>query len=67
MLVGYKDSPVSWTLPSDPSLVSPSGKPHWSSVLGNASMLEFRIQVSTTKYLQQAKADWYDRLSSNFY
>ena len=58
MLVGHKDSPESWTLPSYLSVVAPDGKPHWSSVLGNASMVEFRIQISVTKSPKQTTADW---------
>ena len=58
MLVGYKDSPKSWTVPSDDSLLSPQGSPHWSSAFGKVSMLEFRIQVSTTKDFRDTKADW---------
>lgn len=58
MLIGRKDNPVSWTLPSNAGVVSPYGKPHWSSMFGNVSMLEFRIQVSTTNNLKDSKADW---------
>ena len=58
MLVGYKNSPVSWTLPSNPKIVSPQGHPHWSSKFGNVQMLEFRIQVSTTNNFNDSKADW---------
>ena len=58
MLVGHMGSPVSWTVPSNDSPVSPQGTPHWSSAFGNVSMLEFRIQVLTTKNLKASEADW---------
>ena len=49
MLVGMKDSPVSWTVPSNSSPVDPQGPPHWSSVLGDIKVLDFRVQISTSK------------------
>jgi hypothetical protein len=58
LLVGNKDSPVSWTVPSSAQMVTPKGQPHWSSEFGNASMIEFRVQVSTTNDLADLKADW---------
>lgn len=58
MLVGSKDSPVSWTVPSNAQMVTPQGPPHWASEFGNAPMIEFRVQVSTTNDPADVKADW---------
>ena len=45
-LVGMKNSPVSWTVPSNAIPVHPQGPPHWSSNLGDLKVLDFRVQVS---------------------
>ena len=58
MLVGSKQSPVTWTVPSNATLVTPDGAPHWSSEFGDVSVIEFRIQVSTTNDQADLKADW---------
>ena len=58
MLVGMKNSPVSSTVPSDSSPVDPQGPPHWSSVLGDITVLDFRVQVSTNKSFDGTRADW---------
>ena len=55
-----KDSPVSWTVPSNSSPVDPQGPPHWSSVLGDIKVLDFRVQISTNKSFDGIKADWYE-------
>ena len=57
-LVGMKDSPVSWTVPSNPTPVDPQGPPHWSSDLGDVKVLDFRVQFSTDKSFEGTKADW---------
>ncbi len=57
-LVGLKDSPVSWTVPSNPTPVDPQGPPHWSSDLGDVNVLDFRVQFSTDKCFEGTKADW---------
>ncbi|CAB4041887.1 Hypothetical predicted protein, partial [Paramuricea clavata] len=61
-LVGMKDSPVSWTVPSNSSPVDPQGPPHWSSDLGDVKVLDFRVQFSTDKGFEGTKADWFYRL-----
>ena len=53
-----KDSPVSWTVPSSPTPVDPQGPPHWSSVLGNVTVLDFRVQISENKTFEGTKANW---------
>lgn len=58
MLVGMKDSPVSWTVPSNPFPVDPRGVAHWSSRLGDLDVLDFRVQFSTDKSFKETKADW---------
>ena len=58
MLVGRKNSSVTWTVPSNDIVVKPDGDPHWSSNLGDAQMLDFRIQIATRDDFQQTKADW---------
>jgi hypothetical protein len=57
-LVGMKDSPVSWTVPSDATPVGPQGPPHWSSKLGDVEVLDFRVQVSEDQSFEETKADW---------
>ncbi|CAB4004689.1 Hypothetical predicted protein [Paramuricea clavata] len=63
MLVGMKDSPVSWTVPSNSAPVDPQGPPHWSSDLGDVKVLDFRVQFSTDKTFEGTKADWLYRLN----
>ncbi|XP_028392384.1 uncharacterized protein LOC114516957 isoform X2 [Dendronephthya gigantea] len=58
MLVGNKNSPISWTVPSNSQIVTPNGPPHWSSDFGDVPMIEFRVQVSTTNDPKDVKADW---------
>ena len=57
-LVGMKDSPVSWTVPSNAIPVDPQGPPHWSSDLGDIEVLDFRVQISTDKSFKETQADW---------
>lgn len=58
MLVGMKDSPVSWTVASNPAPVDPQGPAHWSSRLGDILVQDFRVQVSTNKSFEGTKVDW---------
>ena len=53
-----KDSPVSWTVPSNSTPVDPKGPPHWSNVLGDVEVLDFRVTFATDKSFETAKADW---------
>ncbi|XP_028402956.1 uncharacterized protein LOC114525736 [Dendronephthya gigantea] len=63
-LVGKKDSPQTWTVPSSSTPVYPQGPPQWSSVLGDMKVLDFRVQFSTDKSFEGTKADWLYRLSA---
>ena len=58
MLIGRKNTSVTWTLPSDSSPVEPYGKPHWSSNFGDAPILDFRIQIATVDDFQSTKSHW---------
>ncbi len=53
-----KDSPESWTVPSNSTPVDPEGPPHWSSVLGNVEVLDFGIQLSSDNSLTGTGAHW---------
>ena len=58
MLVGMKDSPVSWTVPSNSTLVDPKGPPHWSSKFGDFQILDFGVQFSSGDTFGETKAHW---------
>jgi hypothetical protein len=59
LLVGRKNSLVTWTVPSSSNPVEPFGDPHWSSSLGDAQIVDFRVQVATKKDFSTTRADWY--------
>ncbi|XP_028391550.1 uncharacterized protein LOC114516313 isoform X2 [Dendronephthya gigantea] len=61
-LIGKLNSSVTWTVPSKNTTVDPFGKSQWSSDLGDAPVLDFRIQISTTENLAKANAHWSYRL-----
>ena len=46
------------TVPSNSSPVDPQGPPHWSDVLGDIKVLDFRVQISTSRSFNGTKADW---------
>jgi hypothetical protein len=58
MLVGMKDSPESWRVPSSSSPVNPHGPPHWASNLGDAEIQDFRIQVSSNETFDGTQSHW---------
>ena len=58
MLVGRKNTPVTWTVPSNKKTVEPYGEPHWSSSLGDAPILDFRIQMAISEDFKTTKAHW---------
>jgi hypothetical protein len=59
MLVGKKDSPVTWTVPSNPTPVDPKGLPHWSSEFGDLEVLDFAIQISVNSDVTKGtQAHW---------
>ncbi|XP_028413272.1 uncharacterized protein LOC114536121 [Dendronephthya gigantea] len=61
-LVGKLNSSVTWKVPSKNTTVVPFGESQWSSDLGDAQVLDFRIQISTTENLAKANAHWSYRL-----
>ena len=65
MLIGRKNTPVTWTLPSNNQTVHPYGEPHWSSSLGDAAILDFRIQMATSEDFKTTKAHWLVLRTSN--
>ena len=58
ILFGYQNSSVTWNISFTDKPVDPFGSPHWSSVLGNASILEIRVQVSSSKEFKDTKTHW---------
>ncbi|XP_028391545.1 uncharacterized protein LOC114516310 [Dendronephthya gigantea] len=61
-LIGKLNSSVTWKVPSKNTTVDPFGESQWSSDLGDAQVLDFRIQISTTENLANANAHWSYRL-----
>ncbi|XP_028413259.1 uncharacterized protein LOC114536107 [Dendronephthya gigantea] len=61
-LIGKLNSSVTWKVPSKNTTVDPFGKSQWSSDLGDAPVLDFRIQISTTENFEKTKAHWIYRL-----
>ena len=62
-LIGRKTTPIIWTLPSNSTPVHPYGPPHWSSSLGEAPILDFRVQIGTRESLKSTRANWYVYIS----
>ena len=58
ILIGRKISPETWSVPSNDTPVHPYGSPHWLSAIGDAPILDFRIQVSKTENLQRSVSHW---------
>ena len=59
-LVGMKDGPKSWTVPSNSDPVDPEGPAHWASNLGDTDILDFGIQFSSNNSFEGTKAHWYN-------
>lgn len=57
-LIGRKETPETWTVPSNADPLHPYGSPHWLSSVGDAPMMDFRIQVATSDNLKATKAHW---------
>ena len=49
MLFGRTNTSVTWTVPSSNDAVEPYGNPHWASHLGDAPILDLRIQMAHSK------------------
>ena len=58
-LIGRKTNAVTWTVPSNNKTVEPFGEPHWSSSLGDAPIVDFRVQVATQEDFSATKAHWW--------
>ena len=58
MLIGRMNDSVTWDVPSSKTTVEPFGDPQWSSLFGDLSMLDFRIQVAADEEYKQIKAHW---------
>ena len=59
LLIGVKDTPETWAIPSNSSFIHPHGSPGWSSAFGDEDVLDFRIQISTSKDFDDTRAHWY--------
>ena len=59
MLIGKTNSSVTWTIPSRDNPVEPYGDPQWASHLGDAPILDFRIQISAAEDLSKTLAHWW--------
>ncbi|CAB4035578.1 Hypothetical predicted protein, partial [Paramuricea clavata] len=64
LLIGRKNNSVTWTVPSNNEPVDPYGEPHWTSSLGDAPILDFRVQMATHEDFKATKAHWSFRLQS---
>jgi hypothetical protein len=58
ILIDRKNNSITWSVPSNNKTVEPYGDPHWSSSLGNAPILDFRVQVATSEHFKATKAHW---------
>ena len=58
MLVGRKNNSITWSVPSNNMPVEPYGEPHWSSSLGDAPIMDFRIQMANKQDFRATKAHW---------
>ena len=57
-LIGKKNDSVTWTVPSNDFPVEPYGEPHWASNLGDAPMLDFRVQMAKDEDFTKTIAHW---------
>jgi hypothetical protein len=59
MLVARKHDAIMWDVPSKDQPVEPhSSETYWTSQLGDAPILDFRIQLSTSDSFDNTKAHW---------
>ncbi|CAB4034088.1 Hypothetical predicted protein, partial [Paramuricea clavata] len=65
MLVARKHNAIMWDVPSKDQPVEPdSSETYWTSQLGDAPILDFRIQLSTSDSFDNTKAHWSFRLKN---
>ena len=58
MLIGTLNDSVTWSVPSNDEPVKPFGIPHWSSALGHAPLMDFRVQVTKGDAFEDTIAHW---------
>ena len=59
MLVARKHDAITWDIPSKDETADPkSTEKYWTSQLGDAPILDFRIQLSTSDSFDDTKAHW---------
>ena len=58
ILVGRKNTSVTWTVPSNNKPVEPFADPHWTSSLGNAPIIDFRVQMASAENFKTTTAHW---------
>ena len=59
ILIGRKNNSITWSVPSNDIPVEPYGDPHWLSSLGDAQILDFRIQMATKEDFKDTVAHWW--------
>jgi hypothetical protein len=59
LLIGVQNSSRTMDVPSDSTLVLPLDLRHWSSSFGEEKILDFRVQIATSKSWSDTKAHWY--------
>ncbi|XP_046843331.1 uncharacterized protein LOC124437395 isoform X1 [Xenia sp. Carnegie-2017] len=64
MLIGRQNTSVTWTVPSNNKTVEPFGEPHWISSLGEAPMVDFRVQMATKDDFKTTQAHWFYRFQN---
>ena len=65
MLVARKHDAIIWDVPSKDQPVEPdSSETYWTSQLGDAPILDLRIQLSTSDSLDDTKAHWSYRMNN---
>ena len=59
ILVARKHDAITWDVPSKDQPVEPhSSETYWTSQLGDAPILDFRVQFSTSDSFDDTKAHW---------
>ncbi|CAB3989060.1 Hypothetical predicted protein [Paramuricea clavata] len=64
LLIGVQNSSRTMDVPSDSTLVHPLDLRHWSSSFGEEKILDFRVQIATSKSWSDTKAHWYYRFNT---
>jgi hypothetical protein len=58
ILMGKMDSSITWNVPSTADPVEPNGAQHWASNLGEATVVDFRVQMATAEDFSNTVAHW---------